>query len=323
MQNALPTFKIANIPVYGNLILAPMDGYSDLPFRSLARRLGSSMSYTEFINAMEVLPRPQKRVLQRIAFLPEERPVVFQILDNDPDRILQAALALRKYNPDIIDINMGCSAKDVSSRGAGAGLLRSPEKIARIFDLLTKHLDIPITGKIRLGWDASSLNYPEIAHIIEDNGGQLIAVHGRTRQQAYSGVADWDAIAAIKQMVRIPVIANGDVRSQADIVKILQHTACEAVMIGRAATANPWIFQQLDRSQVPPDEVYRILCAHLDLNLEFYGEEIGLILFRKYASRYLNISALSKEERTNFLTCPSPTLFLDQVFALIHQVPAG
>ena len=181
-----PVFRVGTIPVYGDLILSPMDGYSDLPFRSLARRLGSAMSYTEFINAIDVV-YGHPHLERKLAYLESERPVVYQVFDDDPERLVKAALKLRPRNPDIIDINMGCSARCVSGRGAGAGLLRTPEKIALIFSRLSKELDIPVTGKIRLGWDDASLNYLDIARIIEDNGGKLIAVHGRTKMQGYTG----------------------------------------------------------------------------------------------------------------------------------------
>lgn len=321
MLTPQPSFFIANIPIFNRTILAPMDGYSDLPFRSLMRSFGSAISYTEFINAMEVTSRLSQRIIQRIAYLPEERPIAIQVLDNDPQRIFNASRVLMQAQPDIIDINMGCSAKSVSNRGAGAGLLRTPQKIAQIFELLSKNLNIPVTGKIRLGWDENQLNYLEIARIIEDHGGKCIAVHGRTRQQAYSGTADWDAIAAIKQSVKIPVIANGDVKSVADISAILKHTACDAVMIGRAATSNPWLFKGLDRSQVPPREIYQTLCKHLDLNLEFYGHAKGLVLFRKYASRYLITTEMPREIRTELLTCSDPAEFKQIAARLITSSP--
>jgi tRNA-dihydrouridine synthase B len=249
LASPTPTFWVREIPVYGDLILSPMDGYSDLPFRALARALGSAMSYTEFLNAIDITGR-HPHLERKLKYLECERPVVYQIFDDDPDRLVQAALKLRPRNPDIIDINMGCSAKTVSGRGAGAGLLRTPEKIARIFSRLTKELDIPITGKIRLGWDDASRNYIDIAHIIEDNGGSLLAVHGRTKAQGYTGSADWDAIAEVRRAVSIPVIANGDVKTIADIERIKAHTGCTAVMIARAAISNPWIFSRLDRENV-------------------------------------------------------------------------
>ncbi|HEX9013593.1 MAG TPA: tRNA-dihydrouridine synthase family protein, partial [Anaerolineaceae bacterium] len=217
-------FSVGSIPVYGDLILAPMDGVTDMPFRALVREMGSAMSYTGFVNAQEILAG-SPHIEPALAFEETERPVVFQLFDDDPDRMLQAALEVRKREPDIIDINMGCSAKTVAGRGAGAGLLCEPRKIARIFDCLSKTLDIPVTGKIRLGWDEESLNYLETAKIIEENGGSLIAVHGRTKRQGYTGRADWQPIAEVKQAVSVPVIGNGDVRTRDDIAAIKKITA--------------------------------------------------------------------------------------------------
>ncbi len=221
-----PAFSVAGIPVYGNLILSPMDGFSDLPFRSMARRLGSAMSYTEFINAIDVV-NGSSYTEPRLRYLEWERPVVFQVFDDDPERLLRAALILRRHNPDILDVNMGCSSRCVAGRGAGAGLLRSPEKIAAIFRMLTRELDIPITGKIRLGWDDFSLSYLEVARAVEENGGSLIAVHGRTKAQGYGGEADWGPIAEIKAAARIPVLGNGDVRTTADIDRMIQQTGVD------------------------------------------------------------------------------------------------
>ncbi len=307
-----PDFSVGGIPIYGELILSPMDGYSDLPFRSLARELGSAMSYTEFINAMDVVYHAP-HLEQRVSYLEAERPVVYQLFDNDAERLIRAALILRERDPDIIDINMGCSARTVAGRGAGAGLLQTPEKIARIFSGLSRALDIPVTGKIRLGWDDQTRNYLEVAHIIEDNGGQLIAVHGRTKQQSYGGQADWDAIAEVKQAVSVPVIANGDVRTVADIQRIQAHTGCDGVMIARAAIGNPWIFSRRDREQVPPDEVRAVMQRHLQLSLDFYGPERGLVLFRKYANRYISPYGLAPEQRRRLLTCTQADEFLELV----------
>ncbi len=316
-----PNFWVGNIPVYGDLILSPMDGYSDLPFRSLARRLGSAMSYTEFINAIDVL-QGHPHLERKLTFLESERPVVYQVFDDDPDRLIKAVLKLRPRNPDIIDINMGCSARCVSGRGAGAGLLRTPGKIAKIFDRLSKEVDLPITGKIRLGWDDASLNYLETARIIEENGGKLIAVHGRTKMQGYTGSADWDAIAAVQQVVSIPVIANGDVRTVADIEKVKVQTGCNAVMIARAAIGNPWIFARLDREQVPPDLLRDTMLQHLDSMRSFYGPESGLVFFRKYAARYLTPFHLTGDLRQTLMTSQTKEEFLDlldQVISLGEQ----
>jgi tRNA-dihydrouridine synthase B len=312
-----PGFFIREIPIYGDVILAPMDGYSDMPFRSLARELGSAMSYTEFINAIDVI-YTHPHLEEKLAFLENERPIVFQVFDDDPDRLVKAVLKLSLRRPDIIDINMGCSAKCVSGRGAGAGLLRTPEKIALIFKRLSQALDIPVTGKIRLGWDENSLNYLDVARIIEDNGGQMIAVHGRTRAQAYSGQADWEAIARVKQAVAIPVIANGDVRTVADIDRIKALTGCDGVMIARAAIGNPWIFSRIDRDQVSADLLKQTMHQHLERMLSFYGAERGQVLFRKYASRYLLPYRLSGELRQSIMTSERKEQFLD----LLDQVLA-
>lgn len=319
---AVPNFFVKDIPVYGDLILAPMDGYSDLPFRSLARKLGSAMSYTEFINAIDVIHK-HPHLEQKLAFMEEERPVVYQIFDDDPERLVKAALKLRSRNPDIIDVNMGCSAKSVSGRGAGAGLLRTPEKIADIFKRLTKELDIPITGKIRLGWDTDTRNYRQIARIIEENGGQMIAVHGRTRAQGYKGQADWEAIAEVKQMVKIPVIANGDVRTIEDIQQVKEITGCDAIMIARAAIGNPWIFSRLNRDQVNEDLQKETMLAHLDRMIAFYGPERGLVLFRKYASRYLIPYRLAGELRQFLMTSSTRTDFLTYLDQVLLAKPVS
>jgi len=305
-----PAFSVGTIPVFGDLILSPMEGFSDMPFRSICREQGSAMSYTEFINALDVI-QGNPHVLKKLTFLTAERPIVFQIFDNEPARLLEAALRLQEFDPDIIDVNMGCSVRRVSGRGAGAGLLRTPVKAARIFHTLCRELEVPLSAKIRLGWDDEARNYCLIARIIEENGGALIAVHGRTKAQGYSGQADWDAIGEIKQAVSIPVIGNGDVRTVADIERLKTHTACDGIMIGRAAVGNPWIFARRDREQVPPGEVQEMVSRHLARMLDFYGEERGLILFRKHARRYLIMLSLPRDRRRRLLTVEKPSEFVN------------
>jgi tRNA-dihydrouridine synthase B len=317
-MTAAPSFWVREIPIFGDLILAPMDGLSDYPFRSLVHSLGSAMSYTEFINAIDVNNK-HPHLESRLTFSEDERPLVYQLFDNDPDSLLKAALKLQTRRPDIIDINMGCPDKSVCGRGAGVGLMSTPAKIAEIFSKLSKALDIPLTGKIRLGWDADNRNYLEVARVIEENGGQLLAVHGRTRQQAYSGQADWDAIAEVKSALSIPVIGNGDVRTVADIGRIKAHTGCDGVMIGRAAFANPWIFQRMDRHEVTPDTLRELVEVQLRSSIDFYGPSHGLVIIRKYVNRYLQPYELTREVRVPLLTCEDPNLFLHLLDNILKQ----
>jgi len=212
--------------------------------------------------------------------------------------LVQAAHRIVHLSPDIIDINMGCSARRVSGRGAGAGLLREPKKIGAIISTLTQNLDLPITAQIRLGWDDNSLNYIEVAKTIEGNGGSLIAVHARTKDQAYGGRADWDAIAEIKAAVSIPVIGNGDIKAVEDIARLFNHTGCDAIMIGRAAIGNPWIFEERRRSAVSTNKVAKTISS-------------GLILFRKHLKRYIRPMNLDPKMMRALLTTNDLAKFSD------------
>ena len=317
-----PTFFIGNIPVYGDRILAPMDGITSHPFRLFTRRLGSSVSYTEFIGAVDMI-HGRTHLKNHLYFSEEERPLGYQIIDNDPERILQAARIMEQRRPDFIDINMGCPAKDVSGRGAGAGLLRYPEKIKVIFKSLVQQIALPITAKIRLGWDDGSINYIDIVKLLEDCGVSAIAVHGRTRQQSFNGAANWDAIAEVKARASVPVIGNGDVKTVDDIARMKAHTGCDAVMIGRASLSNPWIFSARDRDQISPDDLFAGIHQHLSLMLDFYGQPGGLILFRKHLVQYLRPYAVPQDLRQAMLTCEDPAVFaayLDETQSLLEPV---
>ncbi|MEP7135710.1 MAG: tRNA-dihydrouridine synthase family protein [Chloroflexota bacterium] len=298
-ETRTPNFTVRDVPIYGDTVLAPMDGYSDWPFRSICRALGSAMSYTEFVKVEKILSR-SKEPAKRLYYEAAERPITFQIYGDDPDLILKAALKIEPLKPDIIDLNMGCPAKSIADRGAGVGMMPSPLKIARTFRKLVKALKVPVTGKIRLGWDRNK-NFKLIARIVEEEGGSLIAVHGRTKEQRYSGNADWDAIAEVKSTVRIPVIGSGDVRTVSDIQRMKQHTHCDAVMIGRGAIANPWIFAGYDREQVPSELLHETVREHLQKSVQFYGEEDGQRLFRKYAVQYLLLKTLDRDARKEIL----------------------
>jgi tRNA-dihydrouridine synthase B len=317
LPEMLPTFRVGNIPVYGEAMLAPMDGFSDWPFRSICRTLGSAMSYNEFTRA-EFIVNAFEHISERFKYDEIERPFVIQVYGDDPELIIAAAQRVQEVHPDIIDINMGCPARTVANRGAGVGLMRTPLKVAHIFERLTKLLDVPVTGKIRLGWD-DNRTYKLIARIVEENGGALIAVHGRTQEQGYGGEANWDAIAEVKASVKIPVVGNGDVKRVADIGRMKAHTGCEAVMIGRAAIGNPWIFSGLDREQVTPEMILQMVRQHLERNMQFYGEHKGLILFRKHAMRYLALQRLPRVTRTKIILQNDARGFLE----LLDKAIAG
>jgi nifR3 family TIM-barrel protein len=314
MSNNIPVFSIGNIPIFGDAILAPMDGYSDWPFRSLCRSLGSAMSYSEFVKSEDII-HLFRRVRAKLTYEESERPVTFQIYGDDPQTMLEAALIVQDLGPDIIDINMGCPAKTVVYRGCGVGLMRDPQKIGQIFEKLTAKLRVPVTGKIRLGWD-DCVNYREVAHVIEDNGAALLAIHGRTKNQGYGGQANWDAIAEVKSVLKIPVLGNGDVKRVADIQRMKDYTGCDAVMIGRGAIANPWIFAGFDREQVSLQQVRAAMRQHLEKNIAFYGEEDGERLFRKHAMHYLGLHSLDREARKNILRKRPAGEYMD----ILHEI---
>lgn len=281
-----PTFVVRDVPVYGDAILAPMTGYSDVPYRALCRTYGSAMHYTEFV-PVEALQGKRNRFWQRLDTQPGEHPMVFQIFGNNAQKILAAALRIEELGPDILDINMGCSTRKVSGRGAGVGMMPQPELVEETFSLLTKHLKVPVTGKIRLGWDDDQRNYSEIARIMEANGASLIAMHARTKVQKYGGQADWEEIGRLRELVTVPVIGNGDVQSPEDIDRMKAVTGCDAVMIGRAAIGNPWIFARRYKLSLLFGDIVEAVRIHLREMLSYHGNPFGLILFRKHFKRYI------------------------------------
>ena len=316
-----PAFTVGTVPVYGDLILAPMAGFSDSPYRLLCRAVGSAASYTECIPTTGFLHK-NARTMQLARFDLRERPVAFQVIGSEPEQVIRACLTLEEQAPDWIDINMGCPAPRASSRGAGAGLLREPNKIARIFAVLSKQLKVPVSGKIRLGWDRNWRNHLEVAHILEDNGASLIAVHGRTGRDNYRFPADWDAIAQVKQATRIPVLANGDVRTVADINRIREHTHCDGVMVGRGAIGNPWIFRRRDLATVPLSERIEAIRCHLDLMIAFYGEPLAVVLFRKHLVRYVHGLPGATYIRSQLMSCRTRAQVLSYLAqdAFLHPI---
>jgi tRNA-dihydrouridine synthase B len=227
-----------------------------------------------------------KRFWQRLDKKPGESPMVFQIFGNDPHKILSAAQNILQLEPDIIDINMGCSTRRVSGRGAGVGMMRDPGMVAETFRLLTHHLSIPITAKMRLGWE-DRVNYLEVGRIVQDNGARLVALHGRVKEQKYHGSANWHAIATLKQTLTIPVIGNGDILRPADIDRMKAETGCDGVMIGRGAIGNPWLFSRQAREEKTIADLLAAMRLHAQEMAAYYGEKYGLIQFRKHLKQYV------------------------------------
>jgi tRNA-dihydrouridine synthase B len=275
------------------LILAPMAGITDRPFRMLCREMGAAMAVSEMVTSNKQLWHSRKTRL-RLDHSGETTPRSVQIAGTDPVQMAEAA----KFNVDngaqIIDINMGCPAKKVCSVMAGSALLRDESLVASILTSVANAVDVPVTLKIRTGWNPQSRNATHIAKIAEDSGIQALAVHGRTRACAFKGEAEYETISAVKSLVNIPVIANGDIDSPEKAVHILKLTGADAIMIGRAAQGRPWIFreilyyQQHGETMPPPsaDEVNNILLKHLKNLYDFYGEVMGIRIARKHIGWY-------------------------------------
>ena len=318
MSGNQPTFLVNDLEINENLILAPMDGYTDWPFRSICRELGSAISYTEFVKAEDVLQRPHY-IKEKIRFTESERPVFIQIYGNRADTILEAALILQETGPDAIDINMGCPNRSIAGRGAGAGLMRTPLKAARIIKTLKNSLDVPVTAKIRLGWKDCQ-NGMLLSQIIQSFGGSLLAVHARSKEQGHEGQPDLDALADIKDQLQIPVLGNGGIRKAVDIQTMITATGCDGVMIGRGAVLNPWIFSGRDREEINSTEVINLMLDHLDRSLSFYGSDKGLVLFRKFAAGYLEPYGLEREQRRELLMETDGRKFKQQVGEIFEQL---
>lgn len=309
-------FTIGDIPIHGRLILAPMDGISDAAFRLLTRRLGSAYSVSEFINTLDYANQKnyqKKRLLAR----QEERPFAAQLLDNDAVRMAECAARIEEeFHPDIIDINMGCAAKSVAGRGAGVGMMRDPQLVRDAVAAVSRAVKVPVTVKMRLGWDSASLNFLEIASLAAENGAKALALHGRTGKISFHKPAQWQPIAELKRAFeKLPVIGNGDVCTPADARRMLEQTGCDAVMIGRAAKANPWIFSWRSREEVPIQEVAETAIWQLG-DMLVSDPENAVLPFRKYLKAYLEPSHLPRETMRTLLTCPDPTRLL----ALMNEI---
>jgi tRNA-dihydrouridine synthase B len=285
--------RIGPYKLKNNLFLAPMAGVTDRPFRRLCRRLGAGMAASEMVSSNSLL-WGSKKTLRRADHTGEDDPRAVQIVGSDPAMMAQAA----RYNVDngaqIIDINMGCPAKKICNVYAGSALMQNEKLVVEILEAVVKSVDVPVTLKIRTGWDRANKNGPAIARVAEACGIQALAVHGRTRADAFQGEAEYDTIATIKAAVRIPIIANGDIGTPEKAALVLARTGADGLMIGRAAQGNPWIFREVEhylatgKKLAPPPvtEVRDTLLDHLETLYAFYGEYSGVRMARKHISWY-------------------------------------
>ncbi|PUB80476.1 MAG: tRNA dihydrouridine synthase DusB [gamma proteobacterium symbiont of Ctena orbiculata] len=281
-------YKLAN-----NLLLAPMAGVTDRPFRQLCREMGAALAVSEMVSCDASL-RGTKKTVRRLDHDGEHSPISVQIVGSEPEQMAQAAQSNVAHGAQIIDINMGCPAKKVCKRAAGSALLKDEQLVARLLDAVVNAVDVPVTLKIRTGTDLENRNGVRIAAIAEESGIQAIAVHGRTRACKFLGRAEYETIRDIKQSVKIPVIANGDIDSAQKAAFVLSRTGADALMIGRAAQGRPWIFKEIDHylttgNAMPEpglDWVAGILTDHVRQLYDFYGEYLGIRIARKHIAWY-------------------------------------
>lgn len=285
---------IGEVELRNPLVLAPMAGVTDVAFRPLVRARGAALTFGEMVSAV-ALTRGNPRTLAMVEIEAGERPVGLQLFGSDPDIMAEGAMILAEHGADLIDINAGCPVARVTGAGEGAALMQDPRLVGRIVGKLAAAVRVPVTIKMRSGWDRASINAPEVAARAEAAGAQAVTIHGRSRAQLYSGCADWEVIARVKAAIGIPVIGNGDVRTPADAARMLAETGCDAVMIGRAAQGNPWIFSRalhflytgVEPPEPDPRERIEAALLHLDRLCRYKGEYIGVREMRRHAAWYI------------------------------------
>ncbi len=285
---------IGSVKLDNNVFLAPMAGVTDISFRILCKRQGCGLTYTEMVSAKGLHYKSDNTAVL-LELSPEEKPAAAQVFGSEPELVAKAASHAAEGGAEIVDINMGCPTPKIVRNGDGSALMRKPELVREIVRAAVKAAGVPVTVKIRKGWDDESVNAVEIASIAASEGAAAVTVHGRTREQFYSGTADWGIIKKVKAAVPIPVIGNGDITEPGDALRMLEETGCDAVMIGRGAQGNPWIFNRtieyLDKGILLPEPTYEervtMIMTHMDMVTSIKGEVIGVKEMRKHAAWYL------------------------------------
>jgi len=287
------TLQIGNVALENNLILAPMAGVSDLPFRLLCREQGAGLVCMEMVSAKAILYK-NRNTEELLTIDPKEHPVSLQLFGSDPDIISEIAKQIEERPFDILDLNMGCPVPKVVNNGDGSALMKNPRLAGEIIEKTARAIKKPLTVKIRKGFDDAHVNAVELAHIAQESGAAAVAVHGRTREQYYAGHADWDIIRQVKEAVSIPVIGNGDIRTPEDVAAMAEQTGCDGYMIARGAEGNPWIFRQIlhyfetGEHLARPDfsEVTEMLLRHAKMQIDCKGDYTGIREIRKHAAWY-------------------------------------
>lgn len=286
--------KIRDVVLDNNLVLAPMAGVTDLPFRLLCKEQGCGLLCMEMVSAKAIYYNNEKtEALMEIE--PSEKPVSLQLFGSEPEIISEIAKRIEERPFDFLDINMGCPVPKVVNNGEGSALMKNPKLVEQIVISTVKAIKKPVTVKIRKGFDENSVNAVEIARIAEASGASAITVHGRTREQYYTGKADWDIIRQVKEAVSVPVIGNGDVESPEDAIRLLEETGCDGIAIGRGARGNPWIFSEINhffetgkkKDKPPLEEVKAMIIRHAELMITYKGEYIAMREMRKHVAWYM------------------------------------
>ena len=305
--NSIASVKIGAVLLDNQIVLAPMAGVTDLPFRLLVKEMGCGLVVSEMVSAKGLI-YGNENTHSLISIDDRERPIAIQIFGSDSKIMAEAARLIEQAGADMIDINMGCPTQKIVKNGEGSALMRAPELAYEIMAATAAAVKIPVTVKIRSGWDDGSRNAVQIAELAEKAGIAAVAVHGRTREQFYSGLADRRIIKEVKDAVKIPVIGNGDIRSADDAERMLSETGCDAVMVGRGAQGNPWLFREIvhylktGEHSAKPDAETRVRMAlrHLDMLIAFKGEHIGVREMRSHAAWYTKGMPKSAELRLKF-----------------------